>query len=128
MAKRKESHGEIDWASAEVKDSALTVPLAGTASKAWAERVAEVIDRLGDSGGWGAIKVTREQVKVKAVESGSEADLRHLLESAVMQANADFAPAEERASDGEDPAAADGEMAGAFRAFADEGEDGHHEE
>lgn len=128
MAKRKESHGEIDWASAEVKDSALTVPLAGEPSKAWAERAADVIDRLGDTGGWGAIEVTREQVTVEAVQPGSEADLRHLLESAVMQANADFAPAEETAGDGDEPAAADGEMAGAFRAFADDGQDEHDEE
>lgn len=123
MAKRKESHGEIDWASAEVKDSALTVPLAGEPSKAWAERAAEVVDRLGDSGGWGAIEVTKERVTVEAVQPGSEADLRHLLEGAVMQANADFAPTEQPAGDGEEPDEADGEMTGAFRAFADGGED-----
>ena len=119
MAKRKESHGEIDWAAAEVKNSALTVPLSGEPSKAWAERVGEVIDRLGDHAGWGAIEVTKERMTVASVQSGSEADLRHLLEGAVMQANADFAPAEERQDDDE-PGGADGEMAGAFRAFADE--------
>lgn len=128
MAKRKESHGEIDWASAEVTDSALTVPLAGEPSKAWAERAADVIDRLGDAGGWGAIEVTREQVTVEAVQPGSEADLRHLLESAVMQANADFALAQGPAGDGDEPAEADSEMAGAFRAFADADPDEQDEE
>jgi hypothetical protein len=125
MAKRKESHGEIDWASAEVQDSALSVPLAGEPSKAWADRVAEVIERLGSGGGWGTIAVKRDAISVKDVQSGAEADLRHLLESAVMQANADFAPAEPEADDDEGGDPADEEMAGAFREFADD--DGEEE-
>jgi hypothetical protein len=114
MAKRDESHAEIDWASAEVSGAKLTAPLEGEASKAWAARVGEVIDRLATHGGWGEIEVGREQLTVADVQPGSEADLRHLLDSAVMQANADFAPEEEPAEE-DGTSEADEEMTQAFR-------------
>jgi hypothetical protein len=122
MAKRDESQGEIDWASAAVADGVLTVPLGGEPSKAWAERVADVLDRLQRTGsGSGSIKVTRKEVTVQAVRPGTEGDLRHLLEGAVMQANADFAPqaeeAEDGGGDGEPENEADREMTDAFRTF-----------
>ena len=93
MAQRKESHGEIDWSAAEVEDSVLTVPLTGEPSKAWTERVAEVVERLKrGGGGWDEVEVGRKAIEVSGVQAGAESDLRHFLEGAVMQANADFAP------------------------------------
>jgi hypothetical protein len=126
MAKSKESHGEIDWSAAEVSGGDLSVPLAGEPSKGWTDRVAEVVERLKrGGGGWDAIEVGRKAITVEGVRPGSESDLRHFLEGAVMQANADFAPDPEVHDDGESDAAsgADGEMTGAFRAFAEPGED-----
>jgi hypothetical protein len=111
--------GSIDWASAAVKDGDLTVGLAGEPSTEWARRVQAVLERLGPAGSSaGAAKVTQTSIEVKAPMAGAEDDLRHLLESAVQQANADFAPAEE--SDHDEPSEADGAMTEAFRAFADE--------
>ena len=132
MAQRNESHGEIDWSAAEVEDSVLTVPLSGEPSKAWTDRVAEVVERLErGGGGWDAVKVGRKAIEVGGVQAGAEGDLRHFLEGAVMQANADFAPepASEDGDGGGKGSEADGEMTGAFRAFADGdgGEDSEEE-
>ena len=132
MAQRKESHGEIDWSAAEVEDSVLTVPLRGEPSKAWTDRVAEVVERLErGGGGWDAVKVGRKAIEVGGVQAGAEGDLRHFLEGAVMQANADFAPepaSEDGDGGGGGASEADGEMTGAFRAFAeDDGEDSEQE-
>ncbi len=128
MAKRKESHGEIDWAAADVADGVLTVPLTGDPSDAWARRAGEVVGRLGGGRGWGDVDFTRKKVTVADVQHGSEDDLRHLLEGAVMQANADFAPdPPDGGSGGEEEAASgpDAELAEGFRAFApDEPEGG----
>ena len=126
MAERKESHGEIDWSAAEVAGGDLSVPLTGEPSKAWTDRVAEVVERLKrGSGGWDAIEIGRKAIDVKGVQAGSESDLRHFLEGAVMQANADFAPEPDAQDEGDgEGSEADSEMTGAFRAFAaDGGED-----
>src|SRR5262245_28756666 len=89
-------HAAIDWSTASVQDGDLTVELAGETSKAWAERLGDVIERLDRPGrGWQAVKVTRKRVKVAAVAAGSEEDLRHLLDSAAQQVNADFAEPDE---------------------------------
>ena len=91
MAEREVAHGEIDWSTAEVAGGKLTVAVAGEPSKPWAERVAAIIDRLQPSGGW-SVKASAKAFKVEGIEPGSESDVRHLLEGAVLQANADFAP------------------------------------
>ena len=106
----------IDWAEAAVDGGQLTAPIAGEATKEWAERVASVIERLHSGGShWGAIKVTKKKVTVADVTAGAEQDLRHLLESAVLQANADLAAPEEN---GNERSGEDAEMTEAFRAFA----------
>ena len=128
MAKRKESHGELDWASAEVDDGTLTVPLTGEPSKAWAERAAGVVERLGGGRGWGDTRITRDKVTVGDVQAGAEIDVRHFLEGAVMQANADFAPAEEADATGDEPSGPDAEMTQAFRAFAPEEPESEHDD
>jgi hypothetical protein len=114
----------IDWASAEVRGGDLTVALKGDASAGWVERVQATVERLERPGrGWGATKVTKSKVSVKDVSAGAEQDLRLVLDGAVQQANADFAP--EETGDGDDGASqADAAMTEAFRAFADDPRDG----
>jgi hypothetical protein len=108
----------IDWASATVDDGQLAVALDGKASQEWTDRVEGVLDRLHTGGGWGAIKVGKKKLTVDDVTDGSESDLRHLLESAVLQANADLAePPEDGSGDGE-RSDEDERMTDAFRAFA----------
>jgi hypothetical protein len=108
---------QIDWAQATVDGGQLTAPITGEPTKKWAERVESVLERLHPGGSaWGVIKVTKKKVTVEDVTAGAEADLRHLLESALLQANADFAEPEE---DGEDERSdEDQQMTDAFRAFA----------
>jgi hypothetical protein len=106
---------DIDWSSAEVRDGRLTVELTEKPSKEWRERLAEVVERLGHGG----VALDKQRLSVEGVEPGGEADVRHLLESAVLQVNADLAP-DEPADDGDERSDADREMTEAFRAFAPE--------
>jgi hypothetical protein len=113
----------IDWGQATVEHGQLSAPLAGEPTKEWAERVASVIERLRSGGsGWGAIKVTRKKIAVADVTAGAEQDLRHLLESAVLQANADLAAPEENGED--ERSDEDQQMTDAFREFAPPEDDG----
>ena len=123
MAKNKHPHASIDWASAEVRGGDLSVALAGEGDAEWAERVQAVVERLDRPGrAWGATKVTKTKVTVEAVSPGAEQDLRHLLDGAVQQANADFAP-EVQDDAGDGPSEQDSAMTDAFRSFADEPSD-----
>jgi hypothetical protein len=121
VAKDDHPQASIDWASAAVKGGDLTVALAGEPSAEWAQRVQAVLERLERPGsGWGATKVTKTRVQVTAVTAGAEDDLRHLLDSAVQQANADFAAPEEDDPGDSELSEADGAMTEAFRSFSDE--------
>ena len=123
MAKNEHPQAAIDWASAAVADGELTVALAGEANAKWAERVQAIVERLDRPGSaWGATKVTKSKLTVEAVSAGAEEDLRHLLDGAVQQANADFAP-EDDDDAGDGPSEADSAMTEAFRSFADEPSD-----
>jgi hypothetical protein len=112
----------IDWGAAEVADGRLTVPFTGAPTSDFKGQVADVIRRLGHGAGWGEIKVSKSKLRVAAVQEGAEPDLRHFLESAVLQANANLGVDE----DDEDEPAADDErserdetMTATFRAFAE---------
>ena len=122
MAKSEHPQASIDWASAEVKGGQLTVALAGEANAEWAQRVQAIVERLDRPGSaWGATTVTEATVTVEAVSAGAE-DLRHLLDGAVQQANADFAP-DVQDDAGDKPSEEDSAMTAAFRSFADEPSD-----
>ena len=117
VARNEHPQASIDWASAEVSGGELTVALEGDANADWAARAQAVVERLErPSSGWGATKVTKAKIAVKDVTAGAEDDLRLLLDGAVQQANADFAPEDEDGDDG--PSEADAAMTEAFRAFA----------
>jgi len=117
-------HGEIDWTTAAVRDRRLTVEIAGEPGREWSARVRELAERLDSPGSdWGEIALKKAKLRVEDVAEGAEADLRHLLESAVLQANAEFAPDDDE--DGEDGEGSeeDRAMTAAFRAFAESGDD-----
>jgi hypothetical protein len=118
VAKNAHPQASIDWGSAEVRGGDLTVALAGEANADWAQRVQAIVERLDQTGSaWGATKVTDAMVTVEAVSAGAEEDLRHLLDGAVQQANADFAP-ETPDDAGDEPSEDDSAMTEAFRSFA----------
>jgi hypothetical protein len=115
----------IDWAAAEVQGGALTAPLTGSASKAWKEHFNGVLRLLGHgNGGWGKVELAKKAIEVADLQAGSEADVRHFLESIVVQVNSELAPAEDspdKPGEPADPQAqADREMTETVRSFADD--------
>ncbi len=118
---------EIDWATAEVSDGELKVDLTGDSSKAWTTRLEAVLDRLTQPGSlWGRVGCGERQVKVSDVSEGHESEVRHFLDAAVQQTNADFAAdagsggSGGSASGGSDGGSdADRSMTEAFRAGGD---------
>jgi hypothetical protein len=111
MASDREATAELDWGQAAVCDGMLTLPLSQKASKRWVAEVESVLDRLAPRA---EVDVGRERLAV-AVEAGGEQDLRHLLESAVLEANSRLAPEDEDDAGGD---GVDAAMTATFRSFA----------
>jgi hypothetical protein len=109
----------FDWASATVDDGELTVPVLGPPPRGWAKSLRHVIERLERTGhGLGGVKVSKKRVTVGDVSPGSESDVRHFLESALLQVNAHLAADDETDADRE-RSESDQRMTDAFRSFAD---------
>jgi hypothetical protein len=111
----------IDWASADVTNGRLTVAYTEKASKDWTDRLQAVLERLAPRGsGWGSIEVKKRMLLIDAVQPGAEADLRHLLDSAFLQANAGTDD-DERADDAatRSRSESDQELTDTFRAFSE---------
>lgn len=115
----------LDWSTAEVKKSKLTVALDGDVPKGWRKSFEATVRLLG-GGDWGEIEVKRDTVRVSDVEPGSEEKLRHHLDAVVQQANADHEPdegEEDEAPDavqsepGAEDEGPDAEMTQRFRSF-----------
>jgi hypothetical protein len=118
----------LDWSSASVDDGRLTVPVIGDVPTGWTKRVQRVAERLGRPGSsWGAIKVTKKELRVEAVAPGSEDDLHHFLESVVLQANTDLRDDDEDGPDDE-RSERDQEMTDAFRSLAIDRRDGEDDD
>lgn len=114
---------QIEWASALFEDGTLTVELSGKSSKEWSGRFATVLSLL-DPGhsDWGQVRQTKNRISVVDVREGAEDDLRHFLESVVLQVNSDIAPEEEPQALGDDAesdptSTVDEQMAATFRSF-----------
>jgi hypothetical protein len=117
----------IDWGSAEIEDATLTVELTGKGSKAWKQRFQSVHALLDTPHSrWGEVHLGKAAIQVADVQQGTETELRHFLESIVLQVNSELPQPEEPGHDGEDQtqadetALADRQMTTAFRAFADD--------
>jgi hypothetical protein len=115
---------EIDWGSTEIEDATLTVELTGSPSKAWKARFDNVLALLDTPhSSWGKVHLTKKGIKVADLQQGSESELRHFLESIVLQANSDTEPDTPQQDDQEtrqDEPGADEQMARTFRSFAAE--------
>jgi hypothetical protein len=117
MADDEQGAPAFDWASAAVDDGELTVPVLGTPQRGWVTGLRHVLDRLQRTGhGAGTVKVTKKHVTVGDVTPGSESDVHHFLESALLQVNADLSVDEEGESDSE-RSERDRQMTDAFRSF-----------
>lgn len=112
----------IDWDTAEVRDGRLTVELVGDGPKGWTKRIPGVIAMLSPRGeGWGEITANKHRLEVGAVKEGSEDDLRHLLESALQQVDADLSGDSQDSEDSD--SGKDRKMAETFRRFAESAPD-----
>lgn len=110
----------IDWSTAEVTDRALSVDFTEPPGKPWRKDFQGVVGLLGRDGqdGWGAIALKKGRIEVAEVAEGSEADLRHFLESAVLQANSHFGTASAGpAADEDAPETPDRRMTATFKRF-----------
>jgi hypothetical protein len=111
----------IDWGAASVDGGRLTVPLAGKPPAGFKAALTAVVERLDRSGSaWGEVKVTKSKLRVDDVGPGAEGGVRHFLEAAVLQANADVRADDEEDDEpgaGDERSAPDQEMTDAFRAF-----------
>jgi hypothetical protein len=106
-----------------VRAGALSVAITGDRPKGWRKHMKVVVDLLDlNSGGWGRIRVHKDELLVDDVREGAEDDLRQLLEGAVLQANSDVdagAGAEEEGEPDDAGELADRRMSDTFRAFAE---------
>jgi hypothetical protein len=116
----------IDWGTAEIEGGILTVELTGNSSKPWRQRFESVLALLETPHSrWGGVCITRKGIQVAGVEQGTETELRHFLESIVLQINSELPQPEESTqhSDEEthvgEAAQLEREMTAAFRSFAD---------
>lgn len=116
----------LDWSTAEVEDSNLTVAVDGDPSKAW-KGTFETTVRLLGRGDWGEVRLRKGKVHVGDVAAGSEEKLRHHLEAIVAQANAhqqaggddDPPPPDDADTDEPQDDGPDAEMTARFRSFGE---------
>src|SRR2546423_1492609 len=93
----------IDWGSAEVEHATLTVELSGAPSKAWTQRFENVLALLDTPHNrWAQVHLNRKAIQVAGVQPGTETELRHFLESIVLQVNSELPESEEPEQDAED--------------------------
>jgi hypothetical protein len=114
---------EIDWSSAQVHDGTLTVDLDGASSKGWRtqfERVLTMLDSPHAS--WGEVSIGKKNIQVTELMEGTEDEVRHFLESIVLEVNSGLEPDAAEGSDEANSPAVDPEeqMAETFRGFAHE--------
>jgi hypothetical protein len=117
----------LDWSSAEVRDGRLEVPLRGELPTGWKDTFGRTVALL-PGGDWGKVRVKKDRVRVRNVGEGGEDQLRHFLESVVLQANEAHEISGDEAGDDRDTEEhehdpRDIEMTQRFRSFAAEPED-----
>lgn len=115
----------VDWGSADVEHAGLTVRLTGASSRAWKQRFQSVLALLETPHTrWGEVHLDKSAIHVSEVQQGTETELRHFIESIVLQVNSELPRAQAPERDAGDArrdeeARADRQMAAAFRAFAE---------
>ena len=91
----------LEWSAAAVRDSTLTVEVAGDRPRGWRSTFAQTVQLLG-GGKWGEVSIKGAKVKVTDVPEGSEEELRFFLDGVVQQANATHVDTEDAAEDAAD--------------------------
>jgi hypothetical protein len=115
--------------SAEIKHGTLTVQLTGDPVRGWRKDFSAVAALLEQSNGkWGEVTLEKTTIEAADVREGAEEDLRHFLESVVLQVNSDLdldagedgsnSADADAGSDEDTREAAERKMAATFRSFA----------
>ena len=107
----------LDWSTAEVSDGTLEVGLSEKPDSDWKERFERTVRLLAGERA-DQLKVKHGTVRLKAVEPGTEDDVRHLLESAVLEAGSAGAGWDAGGA-GDETDGPDAEMTARFRAYAE---------
>jgi len=117
----------IEWGTADVEDATLSLQLSGASSKAWKQRFDSVLTLLdARHSRWGEVHLNKKGIRVVEVQPGTESELRHFLETVVLQANSELPEPEGPGQDAEggtrvdEAAQTDRQMTAAFRAFAED--------
>ena len=119
----------LDWSSATVSDGKLSVKIEGDPPDGWQDSFTTTVALLGGRD-LGTVELRKRTARVKGITPGDEERVRHMLESAVQQANADHEQSDkedeqhernDEASD-QDHASVDQEMTERFRSFASDGD------
>jgi hypothetical protein len=95
MATPGAPHATIDWASAEVRDGELVLPLDGWLSGTWLGHITDLVKQLPPSEDGLTISVTAEQIRVAPIRRGAAPAVHQLVDQLVAQTNATFATAED---------------------------------
>lgn len=107
----------IDWRTAQVRERELSVALEEPVSAPERKRMTALVDRLQRPGEpWSTITVKKGRLIVSEIADDAEDDVRHFLESLLLEANA----ATDDDAEPEQVDEHDQRMTDAFQAFAPE--------
>jgi hypothetical protein len=115
----------FDWSTAKVSDGELSVKLVGDAPRGWKASFNATVALLGGRD-LGTVELRKRTARVDGVSPGDEERVRHLLESAIQQANAahqvddapEDAPEDDAPEETPEDRTDDDEMTERFRSFA----------
>jgi hypothetical protein len=85
----------LDWSTAEVNDGTVTVELSGKPATKWVKHFDRTVQLL-HRGNWSEVKLKNRKIRLGVVSAGSEDDVRHFLESLVLEANTTIEPDEQQ--------------------------------
>lgn len=91
----------IDWASAEVRGGALTLPLVGWISGAWTGHLADLVAQVSSTPDDLVIAVSASRIHVAPIRRGAAVEIHELLDRLVAETNAAFATEEDTRQDAE---------------------------
>jgi len=111
----------LDWSTAEVKDGTVTVELSAKPPSDWAQHFDRTVELL-HRGNWADVKLKNKKIRLGVVIAGSEDDVRHFLESVVLEANTTIEPDEQEAAD-DSASKEDQVMTERLRAFGEPAEE-----
>ncbi len=108
----------IDWSTARVRGRELTVAFEEATSAAARKHMKALVERLQRPGEpWKAVAVKKDRLIVSEIADGAEEEVRHFLESVVLEADAAADDGAAAAGD-EQVDERDRRMTDAFQAFA----------